>query len=238
MVPGLQQGRSYVSDGYAHALDFRVAGIAPGFGKVSLSQTETVRIKASVAFAPATPQTVAQGLLTPPGGKRFLGDTVTFHGPPPEAVELGGTRTVELIVNGNAVRRWIIPADGAIHDLETDLSVDQSSWVALRQFPQLHTNPVEVILEGKPIRVSKRSAQWCAETIKQLWAREGIPSMSRNRNRHRKLLTGLLRYTGNRQGQSVRLAHWPMLASSALRRKRLPCPPSQGALARIPLTVP
>ena len=37
------------------------------FGKVSLSQTETVRIKASVAFAPATPQTVAQGLLTPPG---------------------------------------------------------------------------------------------------------------------------------------------------------------------------
>ena len=170
---GLQQGRSYVSDGYAHALDFRVAGIAPGFGKVSLSQTETVRIKASVAFAPATPQTVAQGLLTPPGGKRFLGDTVTFHGPPPEAVALGGTRTVELIVNGNAVRRWIIPADGAIHDLETDLSVDQSSWVALRQFPQLHTNPVEVILEGKPIRVSKRSAQWCAETIKQLWRTRG-----------------------------------------------------------------
>jgi len=98
-----------------------------------------------------------------------MGDTVTFHGPPPEAVALGGTHTGELIVNGNSVRRWIIPADGAIHDLETDLSVDQSSWVALRQFPQLHNNPVEVILEGKPVRVSKRSAQWCAETIKQLW---------------------------------------------------------------------
>ena len=80
---------------------------------------------------------------------------------------------MELIVNGNAARRWIIPADGAIHDLETDLSVDQSSWIALRQFPQLHTNPVEVILEGKPIRVSKRSAQWCAETIKQLWHTRG-----------------------------------------------------------------
>ena len=148
------------------------------FGKVSLSQTETVRIKASVAFAPATPQTVAQGLLTPPG-ETFLGDTVTFHGPPPEAVALGGTRTVELIVNGNAVRRWIIPADGAIHDLETDLSVDQSSWVALRQFPQLHTNPVEVILEGKPIRVSKGVLNGALKPSSN-WRTEGIPSMSRN----------------------------------------------------------
>ena len=102
-----------------------------------------------------------------------MGDTVTFHGPPPEAVALGGTHTGGLIVNGNSVRRWIIPADGAIHDMETGLFVDQISWVALRQFPQLHTNPVVVILEGKPVRVSKRSAQWCAETIKQLWHTRG-----------------------------------------------------------------
>ena len=41
--------------------------------------------------------------------------------------------------------------------------------MALRQFPQLHTNPVNVIVSDKPIRASRDSALWCAETIKLLW---------------------------------------------------------------------
>jgi hypothetical protein len=43
----------------------------------------------------------------------------------------------------------------------------------LRQFPQLHTNPVTVLVAGKPIRASRSSARWCAALVEQLWrARE------------------------------------------------------------------
>ena len=33
----------------------------------------------------------------------------------------------------------------------------------------MHTNPVNVIVAGKPIRASKASAQWCIGVIEQLW---------------------------------------------------------------------
>ena len=49
------------------------------------------------------------------------------------------------------------------------MPVERSSWVALRQFPQLHTNPVDVIVADKPVRASRRSARWLEETIRQLW---------------------------------------------------------------------
>ncbi len=53
------------------------------------------------------------------------------------------------------------------------MPVEQSSWLALRQFPQLHTNPVNVLVAGKPIRASKKSAQWCIDVIEQLWRVRG-----------------------------------------------------------------
>jgi hypothetical protein len=46
--------------------------------------------------------------------------------------------------------------------------ITRSSWVALRQFPQLHTNPVNVRVGDGPIRASRRSALWCIETIERL----------------------------------------------------------------------
>ena len=49
------------------------------------------------------------------------------------------------------------------------LQIDQSSWVAIRQFPQLHTNPVTILLNDKPIRASRASALWCAESVRLLW---------------------------------------------------------------------
>ena len=62
-----------------------------------------------------------------------------------------------------------VAADGHPHDLEFKIPIAASSWVALRQFPQLHTNPVDVIVAGKPIRASADSARWCEETIHLLW---------------------------------------------------------------------
>jgi hypothetical protein len=166
---GMAEGRSYVSDGYAHALEFQVNGQRPGMRDVALSKSDTITVEAKVSFAPETPLAVAHGTIAASIGRRVAGETVTFHGPPPSGFEAGGMRTVEVVVNGEAVVSMKVPADGEIHALTFHLDVDQSSWVALRQFPQLHTNPVNVIVAEKPIRASRDSALWCIETINQLW---------------------------------------------------------------------
>lgn len=165
---GLARGRSYVSDGFAHALEFFVEGTAPGEKDVQLARAGKVRVRGKVAFAPETPRTVAQGTLEI-AAKKFTGDTVTLHAPRSEEHVTGGTRAIEIVVNGKAVATKEIPADGKIHDVEFEIDVTESSWIALRQFPQLHTNPVNVMVAGKPIRASAASARWVIGTIEQLW---------------------------------------------------------------------
>jgi hypothetical protein len=143
---GLAEGRSYVSDGYAHALSFEVGGKKMS-QQLDLAEPGTVEVKAKVAFAKQTP------LGTSKGGQ----------------VPAKNTRLVELIVNGQVAASKKVPADNRVHDLIFQVKIDQSSWVALRHYPQMHTNPVNVIVDGKPIRASKKSAQWCIDCIQQLW---------------------------------------------------------------------
>jgi hypothetical protein len=166
---GVAAGRSYVSDGYAHALHFEVAGRRPGEGDATLERPGDVRVKARVAFAPEQPASVAYGGLTPAAGRRLVGDTVLLHGPRRDSLQKGGERLVELVVNGELVASRRVLADGQVHDLDFTVPIARSSWVALRQFPQLHTNPVNVLVAGQPIRASRSSARWCAETIELLW---------------------------------------------------------------------
>ena len=169
---GLAEGRSYVSDGYAHAVRFAVDGAVAG-EQVKLDGPGKVQVTAGVAFASQTPLEVAYGLAMPAAGKTWLGDTVTIHSTRPLPDAVVRERTVELIVNGRAVARATVPADDQIHDLKFTAAIDRSSWVALRQFPQLHTNPVNVIVAEKPLRASRASARWCAALVEQLWrARE------------------------------------------------------------------
>ncbi len=150
---GLAKGRSYVSDGYAHALRFSVNDKVCG-EKVKLPKPGNVRVQARVAFAADVALGTAQGGQTPKGKERL----------------------VELIVNGQVVATQMVPADDKEHDLEfKDVAIERSSWVALRHFPQMHTNPVDVIVNDAPIRVSRKSAQWCVSVIEQLWrVRNGV----------------------------------------------------------------
>lgn len=144
---GLRDGKSYVSDGYAHALHFSVNGVEQGPTPLKLAAPGKAAVKATVAFAAVMPLGSAVGALAQPGP----------------------TRTVELIVNGKVAATKVVPADGKEHDLTFAVDVTQSSWVALRQFPQLHTNPVTVLVGGKPIRASRDSARWCVGVIERLW---------------------------------------------------------------------
>jgi hypothetical protein len=149
---GLAKGRSYVSDGYAHPLVFSVGGKVPG-QEVLLPQAGEVKVEAKVTFASESP------LGTGPGG----------------FVPQGKTRLVELVVNGKAVWSKEVPADDQVHDLSIPVKIERSSWVALRQYPMMHTNPVNVIVDSRPIRASRRSALWCVGVIEQLWRVRGTP---------------------------------------------------------------
>jgi hypothetical protein len=150
---GIAAGKSYVSDGYAHALEFSVNGVSPGFGEVKLDAPGMVSVKAKVAFGKDTPLGTAKGGRLP----------------------VGPTRTVELIVNGKVAAAKEVPADDQVHEIAFQVPVGKSSWVALRQFPQMHTNAVSVIVGGKPIRASRASAKWCIGVIEQLWKVRGEP---------------------------------------------------------------
>jgi hypothetical protein len=164
----LARGQSYVSDGYAHALAFTVDGVSPGRDAVQLPTAGPVKISAQVAFAAETPRAVAHGGVLPPAGKRVVGDTVELHVPRSTEVLQGGNRLVEIVVNGQPVASQEVPADGKPHELSFTIPLERSSWIALRQFPQLHTNPVNVLVAAQPIRASRSSALWCLETIQQL----------------------------------------------------------------------
>jgi len=162
---GLAKGRSYVSDGYAHAPDFSVDG-TPAGGVVALEKAGTVRVRGRVAFSSQTPLEVPYGGLMPREGPRAVGDTRILH----SGIEWkSDPRKVEVVVNGQPLASAEVPADGREHEVVFDVPLQRSSWVALRQFPQLHTNPVAVSIEGKPIRASRKSALWAIACIEQLW---------------------------------------------------------------------
>jgi len=77
---------------------------------------------------------------------------------------------VELIVNGYPVETQKVAADGKINTLKFAAPrLTKSSWVAVRVFPNAHTNPIFVIVDNKPIRPSKTSIEWCLQGVDQCW---------------------------------------------------------------------
>ncbi len=167
-VAGIRDGRSYCCDGLTHLPNFRVndlgVGEAGDGGRASvlaIKAGEPLKIKVEVA-----------GLLAEQPRddirSRELDQQPYWH---IERARIGQTRTVpvELIVNGESVETREVEADGRVRELEFDYTPQQSSWVAVRVFPAAHTNPVFVEVDGKPIRASRRSAQWCLEAVDRCW---------------------------------------------------------------------
>jgi hypothetical protein len=91
-----------------------------------------------------------------------------------ERARIGNSREVpvEIVVNGKAVASQNILADGKVRELRFDVPVERSSWIAARIMPAAHTNPVFAIVGGKPIRASRRSAQWCLDSVNQCWTQK------------------------------------------------------------------
>ena len=75
-------------------------------------------------------------------------------------------------MNGIAVARQNIVADGTLGDVKFTVPCERSSWVALRILPSSHTNPVFVVIDKKPIRPSRRSIEWCLKAVDQCWSQK------------------------------------------------------------------
>jgi hypothetical protein len=57
-------------------------------------------------------------------------------------------------------------------DVSFDVPIEDSSWVALRIFPSAHTNPIFVMVDGKPVRADAESAEWCLEAVDVCWEKK------------------------------------------------------------------
>jgi len=164
-VEAIKKGHSYVSDGSSHIINFSVNGLEAGTkdSKVDLKKQESVKIMASVVANLPELQDQAGASIA----ERGLAAQPYWH---IERARIGTTRKVrvELIVNGYAVDTTEIVADGKWKDVSFTYPVAHSSWIALRVYPSSHTNPVFVIVGGKPIH-ERKSAEWCRDAVDQCW---------------------------------------------------------------------
>ncbi|MEX2215645.1 MAG: CehA/McbA family metallohydrolase [Phycisphaeraceae bacterium] len=169
---GIRQGRNYVSDGLSHIMDMKVTekltveGRAPRSVELGVSGSELKLDKAGEV-------TVTAKVAALLGEKPNDAIRNTNYTQKPfwhlERARIGDTRKVpvELIVNGYPVAKQEFIADGTTRDISFDVKIDRSSWVAIRVLASSHTNPVWVMLDGKPVRASKRSAEWCLKSVEQ-----------------------------------------------------------------------
>ena len=170
-VRGLLDGRSYVGDGLSHIKGFAVNDAAVGRadtdGNVSelrLEKPGQVRVTTRVAAMLPEQQDGLGAAIQ----QRRLDEKPYWH---LERSRIAGGREipVELIVNGEPVATKQISADGSWNDLTWDIEIDRSSWVAVRIFPSLHTNPIFVSVDGKPVRANRKSAEWCRKAVDVCW---------------------------------------------------------------------
>jgi hypothetical protein len=174
-VDGLKDGRSYCGDGLSHVVKFNAStesqsvrmGWPGSDGRVSqmvLEEPANVKFETSIAALLDETQTEL--------GKSIAGRRLDMK---PywhiERSRVAGSRNVkaELIINGESVQQKEIVADGSVHEIDWNVKVEESSWIAVRILPSVHTNPIFVEVAGKPVRANRKSAQWCLEAVDVCW---------------------------------------------------------------------
>lgn len=177
-LESLRNGRSYVSDGKSHLMNFKVNGREVGAGEIQLSRGASAHVEVNVAayLDPLPDESIRK---------------LSFLAKPYWALErarVGDTRDVpvELVVNGIARARKLIAADGQIRPVTFDVPIEKSSWMAIRIMQSSHTNPIFAIVDGKPIRASRRSAEWCLAAVSQCWSQKAVAISTAEREAARK----------------------------------------------------
>ena len=164
-VEALQLGRSYVSDGKSHILDFKANGVEAGTGNSELALKSAGEVKVTArlaAYLPERQDSTGAGIAKAPITEKPYWDI--------ERSRVGQSRTVraELIFNGVPVDTVEIQADGGLKDINLSTKIAKSGWLALRIYPSSHSNPVFVRVDNQPV-VEKQSAEWCLAALEQCW---------------------------------------------------------------------
>jgi hypothetical protein len=165
-IDAVQSGRNYVSDGRSHLMHFGANGVEGGIGDSEVRLEARGRVKVTLnAAANLDPQPI-ESIRQARYDEKPYWDL--------ERARIGSSREVpvEIVVNGKPVARQQLLADGTIRPLTFDVPVEQSSWIAARILPSSHTNPVFVLVGGKPIRASRASAEWCLNAVNQCWTQK------------------------------------------------------------------
>jgi hypothetical protein len=171
-VAGLKDGRSYCGDGLSHIIDFEIDGLGVGRKATAESPPSRLDIKHpkqvhvrfdAAAFLEPNPTPETQRIRN-----ARLDEKPYWH---IERCRLGETREVpvEIIVNGEVAATRTLTADGKPRSFDVPLTIDQSSWVAVRILPSVHTNPIFVHVDDQPIRANADSAQWCIDAVETCW---------------------------------------------------------------------
>ena len=164
-VEAIKKGRSYISEGNSHIINFSINGLEAGTNdsKLNLKKEGSVKITAKVVANLPEVQDQAGAAIA----QSALWEQPYWH---IERARIGTTQKVrvELLLNGEPVDTTEITADGKWKDVAFDYPVNHSSWIALRIYPSAHTNPVFVIVDGKPIH-ERKSAEWCRQAVDQCW---------------------------------------------------------------------
>src|SRR5262245_30012005 len=161
---GVRAGRSYVSDGFSHLMNFTANGFEAGTsgGELRLERPGAARV--SVRAACLLPENSEQA------------GTPSRQQPAwsPEHARVRGTRevTVEAVLNGRTVASQHLTADGVLRNLAFEIPIERSSWIALRILGSAHTNPIFIRVDDRPIRASKQSAEWCLKGVDQCWSQK------------------------------------------------------------------
>ncbi|WP_205509709.1 CehA/McbA family metallohydrolase [Longitalea arenae] len=164
-VKAIKEGRSYVSEGNAHIIDFSVNGLEAGTGnsELHLAGKQSVTVRAKVAAMLPVEQDEYGATIA----HRPIDRQPYWH---IERARIGRSRKVpvEFIVNGIAVDTTEIVADGQWKDLSFNYTISKPAWVALRIYPSAHTNPVFVAVNKQHVQL-KKSAEWCKRAVQQCW---------------------------------------------------------------------
>ncbi len=165
-IDSVRAGRNYVSDGRSHLYDFSVNGVEAGTRESEVQLDRPGSVKVSLRAAAKLDEQPNEAL------RQLRYDEKPYWALERARIGSGREVPVELIVNGTPVATQKLVADGTMRTLTFDVKVDRSSWIAARIIPSSHTNPVFVMVGGKPIRASRQSAEWCVNAVNQCWTQK------------------------------------------------------------------
>jgi hypothetical protein len=154
----MSSGNLFVADTRTAIKEFKVNGLSPSSevgSEVRLGSPGAVAISVALAARLGKP-----GEASPSGSGWDL-----------EQARIGDTQlvSVEVIVNGRVAASKTIAADGRDQQLDFNLPLQQSSWVAMRIKGAAHSNPVFVLVDNMPVRASKASVDWILRSLLEVY---------------------------------------------------------------------